>query len=82
MQLMLHSKINAKFSFLSSKIERMINIPAFGVLSLMREGFILLTKDYVFMGCVLTPFWHVINLYFYLWYEVETLQVVRLAFLV
>ena len=28
------------------------------------------------------PFWHAKNVYFYLKYEVETLQVVRLAFLV
>ena len=50
--------------------------------SLMGEGFILLTRGYGFMGGWTTPFWHVINWYFYWWYKVETLQVVRLAFLV
>ena len=33
-------------------------------------------------GVVPPPFWHVKNWYFYWWYKVETLQVVRLAFLV
>ena len=50
----------------------------------MGEGFILLTRGYGFIGgggCT-TPFWHAKNVYFYLWYGVETLQVVRLAFLV
>ena len=50
---------------------------------LMGEGFILLTRGYRFMGGgVPPPFWHVKNWYFYWWYKVETLQVVRLAFLV
>ena len=30
------------------------------------------------MGGAPPPFWHIKNLYFYLWYEIETLQVVRL----
>ena len=49
---------------------------------LMGEGFILLTRGYGFMGGVPPPFWHVKKMYFCLWYELETLQVVRLAFLV
>ena len=54
-----------------------------GIIQLMGEGFILLARDYEFIGGgVPPPFWHVENLYLYLWYEFETLQVVRLAFLV
>ena len=49
---------------------------------LMGEGFIFLTRCYGFMGGVPPPFWHVKKMYFCLWYELETLQVVRLAFLV
>ena len=48
---------------------------------LMGEEFIFLTRGYGFMGGVSSPFWHVRKMYFYLWYELETLQVVRLAFL-
>ena len=45
---------------------------------LMGEGFILWTGGYGFIPL----FWHIQNLYFYLWYKIETFQVVRLAFLV
>ena len=38
---------------------------------LMGKGFILLTRGYGFMGGT-SPLWHVKNLYFYLWYEVQT----------
>ena len=47
----------------------------------MREGFILLTRGYGFMGGGATPFWHVDNLHFNLWY-VANLHIVRLAILV
>ena len=36
----------------------------------------------IYGGGVPSPFWHIKNWYFYWWYKVETLQVVRLAFLV
>ena len=36
----------------------------------------------IYEGGVPPPFWHVKKMYFCLWYELETLQVVRLAFLV
>ena len=36
-------------------------------------------RGYGFMGGRATPFLHARNYYFYLWYEVETLQVGRLA---
>ena len=36
----------------------------------------------IYEGGVPPHFWHVKNRYFYWWYKVETLQVVRLAFLV
>ena len=53
-----------------------------GGTDLMGEGSILLKRGYEFMGGVPSPFWHVKNWYFYWWYKVETLQEVRLAFLV
>ena len=49
--------------------------------SLRGEGFILLTRCNIFKVGVPPPFWQVKKIYFYLWYELETLQVVRLAFL-
>ena len=55
----------------------------FDIVAFMREGSILLTRGYGFMGGVYNPpFWHIKKMYFCLWYELETLQVVRLAFLV
>ena len=38
-------------------------------------------KDLQIYEGITIPFWHVKNLYLYLWYEIETLQVVRLALL-
>ena len=50
-------------------------------LTLMGEGFTLSTSGYGFMGGIPPPL-HVKKMHFSLWYELKTLQVVRLAFLV
>ena len=49
---------------------------------LMGEGCNLFTRGFEFISGDEPPFWHAKDLYFYVWYEVETLQVVILAFLV
>ena len=50
-------------------------------INLMEEELINFTGGCGLMRDV-NPFWHVQKLFFCIWYEIKTLQVVRLAFLV